>query len=110
MLTATVVIVNVPEFCPDRIVTEDGTFAADPEAEIGTEIPLDPAGAFKVTVPVTVTPPATVVGLTLTDTNVGGEYVTFNVAVALTPPELAVIVTAVLLVTAMVASVNVAFV
>ena len=87
--TAMVFTANVAVDLPDGTVTEAKT-VADFELLINfTTTPLVGAGPLRETVPVEETPPATVVGLRLTDCRVGGS--TVRVAVFETVPPIAVI-------------------
>jgi hypothetical protein len=67
--------VNVPVFCPEATVTEDGTEAAGLPLESETNVPPGPAGPLKATVPVELLPPATVVGFRLKETRAAGVIV-----------------------------------
>ena len=77
--TADVLIVNVPVDCPAGTTAVERTVAAPLLLEIPTVDPLEPAWPVNVTVPVTVVPPPTEVGLTDTDSNPAG--LTVRVAV-----------------------------
>ena len=62
--TGDVVITNVAPVLPPGTVTLDGTLADDELSLSDTVAPPAGAGAFRVTVPVELLPPATLVGLT----------------------------------------------
>jgi hypothetical protein len=87
--TLDVVAVNVPLVAPATSVTLPGT-AATPVLllDSATSAPPDGAELDKVSVPVEVAPPVTLVGLTLTACKLagGGTGVTVRVAVRDTPP------------------------
>jgi hypothetical protein len=73
--TAVVFTVNVAVVAPAATVTLVGTVAlVTLEAKL-TAVPPEAAGPDRVTVPVDVLPPATVVGLSETLTSVGGVIV-----------------------------------
>ncbi len=68
--TAVVVIVNVAVLAPEATVTDAGTVAEELLDFRLTTVPPDGAAAEIVTVPVLDTPPATLVGLTVTEPTV----------------------------------------
>ena len=103
-----VVMVNVAEDWPAGTVTEAGTTAFEVLLVRVTVVPPDAAGPFRVTVPVALVPPLTVVGLTVTELNPTGVIV--NVAVLAAVPEPAEIVAVVWVFTPEVATWNVAVV
>jgi hypothetical protein len=105
-LTAMVVTVKVAVVAPAATVTLAGVVA---DALLSDKVTVEPpvgASPFKVTVPVEDVPPMTAVGLISTDASAGGVIV--RVAVRLVPLKDAVTVTFVLLLTAIVVTVNVA--
>ena len=106
-------IVNVALVAPPATVTLGGTVAtALPLVRVTTSPPAG-AGALKVTVPVLVEPSTTDVGLRLRLESVGlgvAPVVTVSTDDLETPPPVAVIVAELLLVTALVVTVNVALV
>ena len=111
--TTLVPIANVAVVAPCATVTFTGTVATDVLLlESDTANPPDGAAAVSVTVPCDPFPPATDVGLTDTSESAagGGTVVTGNVAVRVTAPALAVIVTDVDVVTTLVPIANVAVV
>jgi hypothetical protein len=61
--TPDVVIVNVAEFCPAGTIVYAGTTAKGLLLAKMTLVPPGPAGPVRATLPVTLTPPATVAGL-----------------------------------------------
>ena len=82
MLTGTVVMVNVPVFCPAGIVMLAGTVAAALAVDSAMTAPAVGAFPFKVTVAVEDTPPRTVVGLMLSDKRTAGVTVRFALRLA----------------------------
>lgn len=95
------VTVNVADVEPAEIVTDAGTVAMAVFELVSRIVsPEGPAGPFSVTVPVDVDPPTTDVGLRLTELTLG--VVTVSTVDALTLPEVAVMVTNVLVETAVV--------
>jgi hypothetical protein len=82
--TESAVIVNVLVVAPAEIVTVAGTVAAA-VLELARKTPHPPVGAgpLKVTVPVAVPPPETLVGLTVREAGVGIR--TNNEAICVTP-------------------------
>lgn len=104
--TAVVVIVNRALVEPAATVTLVGVCATALLSETVTTAPPAGAGPLKVTVPVEDLPPTTAVGLKVKELSTGGF--TVSVAVCVTPLYLAVIVTVVLVATALVVIVNVA--
>jgi len=104
--TDVVLTVKAPEVLPAAMVTVAGTVADDRLlARVMTNPPAG-AAALIVTVPVEVLPPATDVGLSFTETRVGG--LTVNVAASFVPFKLAVTVTDVAAETGTVLAVKVA--
>jgi hypothetical protein len=106
-------IVNVVLVAPASTVMLPGTEAIS--AGLLERVTIRPpvgAGPLSVTVPVDLTPPFTVVGLRDSDDNVttGGGGFTVSVAVLVAPPRVAVMVTVVDVVTALVVTGNVAVV
>jgi len=102
------VTVNVPVVCPAATVTVAGT-VAEVELEVSpTEKPPVGAGPFRVTFPVELSPPATLVGVTLTALTTGALIV--KVAVFELAPRVAVIVAVAFVATPVVVTVNVAVV
>jgi len=84
-VTGTVVTLNVADRCPAATVTLRGTAAwAGRELVSVTTIPAGGAGPESVTVPLTLAPPTTVEGLSVSE-DVAGS-VTVNGAVLGTPP------------------------
>ena len=65
-VTGNVLIVNVALLLPDGTVTDAGTVAFELFEDRVTTSPPEPASPLRVTVPVEVVPPRTVVGLTET--------------------------------------------
>lgn len=111
--TPLVPIANVAVVAPCATVTFTGTVATDVLLlESDTTNPPDGAAAVSVTVPCDPFPPTTDAGLTETAESAagGGTGVTVNVAVRVTVPAFAVIVTGVDVVTALVPIANVAVV
>jgi hypothetical protein len=109
--TATgVVAVNVADVAPVAIVTLTGTPATLRLLLESATVVGDGAAALKLTVPVDVDPPGTVVGLSVRLLNTGApgaaDGVTVNVALTVLPPADPEIVTAVLAFTAVVVIVN----
>jgi hypothetical protein len=107
--TAKVLTVNLALVEPAGIVTDAGTVAAFRlELVSVTVAPPDGATPVSVTVPVTVVedPPTTLEGVTVTPMSVDGEIV--RIAVFVTTPSFAVIVTLTVVDTAFVAIVKVA--
>jgi hypothetical protein len=82
LLTGTVVMVNVPVFCPAGIVMLAGTVAAALAVDSAMTAPAVGAFPFKVTVAVEDTPPRTVVGLMLSDKRTAGVTVRFALRLA----------------------------
>jgi len=111
-VTAVVVTLNVAVVAPDGTMTLGGTVAVGSELTRPTRVPPAGAAALKVTVPVAVPPPWTLVGATLTEVSVteAAGARTINVAVLLTPPSVAVRIAGVSAVTAAVAMSKVALV
>lgn len=91
-------IVNVPVVDPAATVTLDGTVAALLFDCKVTTVPPDGAAPPRITVPVELAPPATVVGLRVNDVSACG--LTVNVAEALAPPSEELMLTGVLAPTA----------
>jgi hypothetical protein len=108
-VTTFVLTVNVALVCPAGIVTEAGTDTTGLALLVSAiTAPPVPAGPLSVTVPVDVLPPATVVGLTLTETRASAVMV--SVALVELDPTLAIIVAGVDFDTADVVIVNCAVV
>jgi hypothetical protein len=109
-VTAVVFTVNVALVAPAATVTLAGTVAAAAPLERLTTAPLLGAGPLSVTVPVEEEPPVTLLGLSTIEDRVGGvpAGVTVSVAVCVDVPRVALIVTGVDAVTAVVFTVNVA--
>lgn len=104
--TAVVDTVKVAEVAPAATVTLAGTVAAAlPDVRVTTD-PDDPAGPFRVTVPVDVFPPTTEVGFSVKPERVAALIV--SVAVFEAPANVAEIVDEVFELTAVVVTVNVA--
>ena len=104
--TALVETANVAEVVPAATVTFAGTVAAAlPDVSVTTD-PEDPAGPFRVTVPVDVFPPTTEVGFKVRPERVAALIV--SVAVFEAPANVAEIVDEVFELTAVVDTVNVA--
>jgi hypothetical protein len=109
MVTATVLTVKVALVLPLGTVTVAGTVAAEVLLLVSvTAVPPAGAGPLKVTVPWEAEPPVTLVGLSTRALAAGG--VTVRVAVLVTPPLAADIVTVVEADTAVLVTVNVALV
>ena len=84
-VTGTVVTLKVADRCPAATVTLRGTAAWDGRELVSiTTIPAGGAGPESVTVPLTLAPPTTVDGLSVSE-DVAGS-VTVNVAVLGAPP------------------------
>jgi len=107
-LTAAVVTVKVADVCPAATVTVPGTVADELLDASATTRPPVGAGPLSVTVPVEETPPATVVGLSVTEVVTGAETVRDAFALVVNAP--AEIVEVVFVATAAVVIVNVAVV
>jgi hypothetical protein len=88
VVTALVLTVNVALVALLGTVTLAGTVAADTLLERLTTAPPLGAGPLRVTVPVEVVPPLTLVGLSPTELSVGGVVagVIVSIAVLLAPP------------------------
>jgi len=86
--TVEVLTVNVDEFLPAGIVTVAGTVAEEPVAANAITRPAAGAAEVMVAVPVLDFPPTTVVGLSVSDFNVGAVIV--SVAVFELLPSVAV--------------------
>lgn len=85
VVTGAVVTLKVDDHCPAATVTLRGTAAWDGRELVSiTTIPADGAGPESVTVPLTLEPPTTVDGLSVSEDVVGS--VTVSVAVLGTPP------------------------
>ena len=106
--TGDVVTVNVVLVLPAGTVTDAGTVAAALLLLRAISAPPTAAGPLRVTVPVELLPPSTLVGLRLIALKAGGF--TVNVAVRVVEPKIAVIVAAVEAVTGTVVTVKVAVV
>lgn len=74
-VTLTVLTVNVAEVFPAAIVTVVGTDAEELLLDTVTVSPPVGAAALILRVPVDVFPPATVIGLSVNETNTGGRTV-----------------------------------
>jgi hypothetical protein len=111
-VTAVVFTVNVALVAPAATVTLEGTVAAAALLERLTTAPLLGAGPLSVTVPLEEEPPVTLLGLRVIEERVGDvpAGVTVSVAVFVVVPRVAVMVTGVEAVTAVVFTVNVALV
>jgi hypothetical protein len=109
VVTALIVTGNVAVVLVERTVTEAGTVAV--AVSLLDSVTTAPPVALSVTVPVDVPPPFTLVGLRVSDANVtaGGGF-TVSVAVLVAPSRVAVMVTVVDVVTALVVTGNVAVV
>jgi len=114
VVTGLVATANVAVVLPAGTVTPPGTAATAVLAlDSVTTAPLAGAAALRVTVPVDALPPLTLVGWRDSDANVttgGGGGVTVSVAGRVSPPSVAVMVTVVDVVTALVVTGNVAVV
>ncbi len=88
--TFEVLTVNVAFVCPPATLTDSGTVALPELLERPTTTPAAGAALPRVTVPVAALPPTTLVGLTATDTRLGGLIV----KIVSTPTPLAVAETA----------------
>ncbi len=106
--TPAVLTVNVPVVEPAGTVTEAGGIAAEPLEVRGTTRPPLGAGDVRVSVPVEVAPPTTVVGERVNPASDGG--LTVSRAVAVNVPCVTVIVAAFVDATGTVPTVNVAVV
>ena len=85
VVTGTVVTLNVADRCPAATITLRGTAAWDGRELVSvTTIPAGGAGPESVTVPLTLAPPTTVEGLSVSE-DVAGS-VTVTIAVLGTPP------------------------
>jgi len=103
----TVVTEKVAVVFPEETVTDAGTVATAVLLLVRVTVtPAEEAGPFSVTVPVELVPPPTLVGLRVSVLKAGG--ITVRVAVLVTPPLLAVMVTAVDAATGVVVMGNVA--
>ncbi len=109
-LTAVVLAANWASSDPSLTVTLAGTVTAlEDEANLTDNAPLAvPGSAFRVTTPLALEPPVNVEGVMLTPMTSNG--VSVNVAVCVVPPEVAVIVTVVALVTGLCVTANMAVV
>lgn len=89
---------KLPEVCPEEIVKDAGILTVFKLLVNATTSPAEPAGPFRVTVPVALFPPMTVTGANVTETIARG----FNVRIAVfeVAPRVAVTVTEVDVVTA----------
>ena len=103
--TALVVTANVTELAPAPIVTVFGTVTTALLLDSATTKPPGSAFPLRVTVPIEVLPPVTLLGLTATDESVGRVMV--SVADWVPPLRLAVIVAVTEALTALVVIVNV---
>lgn len=90
-LTGVVLTVNVTEVEPAGTVTEAGTVALVELEDRLTTVPPVPAAPFRVTVPVELVPPVTVVGDSETELRTAGVIV--RVVVLLVPLKVPVRVT-----------------
>lgn len=90
LATEVVVTANVAVVAPAATVTLEGTDAAPLLEDRLTATPPAGAGIFRVTVPIAELPPSTVVGET--DTPLRANECTDSVAVALAPPDVAVMI------------------
>src|SRR5579883_1203073 len=106
--TEIVVMVNVADVCPEATVTFAGTLAALELLESETDAPPEGAAPLRVTVPVEVAPPVTLVGLTVSEDRFGAGALTVNVAVFVTLLYVPLIVAVVLADTEVVVTVKVA--
>ena len=88
--TLFVLTTNLAEVCPAGTMTVAGTVAVELPLFNETVKPPTGAGESKVTTPVEVAPPLTVVGETANDNKVGGKIV--NALLTDTPPAFAVMV------------------
>jgi len=104
--TAVVLTVKLAPLLPAATVTVAGTVAAALLLDKLTTTPPVPALPLRLTVPLEVAPPATVVGLRLNCDNAGG--VSVSVAVCETAPSVALMVAEVCLLTPVVMIANVA--
>jgi hypothetical protein len=108
LVTAVVFTVNVALVAPAATVTLAGTVAAAAPLERLTTAPLLGADPLRVTVPVEEEPPVTLLGLSVIEERVGAVPVgvTVSVAVCVDVPKVAVMVTEVEEVTAVVFTIN----
>jgi hypothetical protein len=108
LVTAVVFTVNVALVAPAATVTLAGTVAAEAPLERLTTAPLLGAVPLRVTVPVEEEPPVTLLGLSVIEERVGAvpAGVTVSVAVFVDVPRVAVMITEVEEVTAVVFTTN----
>jgi hypothetical protein len=106
--TPVVLIVNVAIVLPAGTITAEGTVAAVLLLDKLTDVPPDPAGPLRTTVPVEGLPPTTEAGFTDTELNTAGS--TIRVAVGEASLSVAMTITEVLVLTPWVVKPNVALV
>src|SRR5262245_28176263 len=109
-VTAKVVTLKLAEVCPAGILTTGGTWATDGLfVDRVAKMPPVGAGEAKVTVPVALVPPGTLVGVTVTDWSRGGAFgsgATLTKKDLVTPPATALTWTATVEVTGLVVTVK----
>jgi hypothetical protein len=96
-VTEDVETVKLALACPAAMVTDAGTVATTELLNSLTKAPPIAAGPLRLAVPVDTAPPATALGLSVTDCSVTGSIV--RPAYLTTPSKLAVIVSAVSILT-----------
>jgi len=109
VVTGLVVTVNVAVWLPAATVTEGGTTAAAELLESATATPPAASAETRVTVPVELAPPLTLVGLTARVDSVPADVIV-RAAVLVVPLNTPLIVAVAVVVTASVVTVNVAVV
>jgi hypothetical protein len=108
--TGVVEMVNVAVVEPAATVKVEGTVAEPLLLDRATIIPPAGAAPLRVTAPVEMSPPATLVGTSVSDEGITGGGLIARDAVVVTPPYVAETVAVVTAVTAVVVTVNVAVV